>query len=331
VSQVPEAVLSALARQDLDPLRRPRAPASEYRFPWQPDSAMVYGGLGVHKAGFIDGWKAVDFLSDGNTAAGHAPNRLLAAAAGTIDYVCDDGSSEAIRIGDLLYVHLALDEELVVGRSYDQGQEIGQLKPGPFNGRCGWTSQPANWFHLHWGFPGGASFQAGGWTLDLGDGLWRRDEETRGTGGWFTAEGEPPDPSPTPDPTPDPDPTPTPDPTPDACPAPTLLQPADGATLAVPVVAFRWDAVSGCTFDGYDFRVCTTANLDDVENCLVDAAGPGTEWMETLDLPEDQVLTWGVRAASAPGGAPWAGRNFRMEPAKVGPTYLPLILVGEKR
>lgn len=194
LAQVPETLIDAQARADLDPLTRSPIPAETYDFPWEPGTQMQYGVLGVHDAGFIAGWKAVDFFSDADLAAGHAPNRLLAAAPGTISYVCDDHTSVAIRIGDLLYVHLLDNADLVVGHSFDRGEELGQLRPGNFSDVCGWASQGSNWFHLHWGFPNTGTFEAGGWTLDLFDELWRRGGESRGTLSWFEAEALNPDP-----------------------------------------------------------------------------------------------------------------------------------------
>jgi len=189
LADVPENILSATTKQDLDPLQRPLATTSGYRFPWQSGTSMQYGPLGVHNAGFFSGWKAVDFLSDGNTGAGHAPNRLLAAASGSISYVCWDGTSVAIRIGDLLYAHLLYNGNLTTGHYFNQGEEIGQLRSGSFSGNCGWANQGANWFHVHWGFPNTGSFEADGWTLNLSDQLWRRDGETRGINSWFQADG----------------------------------------------------------------------------------------------------------------------------------------------
>jgi len=187
LADVPESILGAKAKQDLNPLQR-LAITSGYRFPWQSGTSMQYGPFGVHDAGFISGWKAVDFLSDGNTGAGHAPDRLLAAASGSISYVCNDGTSVAIRIGDLLYAHLLYNSNLTIGHYFNQGEEMGQLRPGSFSGNCGWADQGANWFHVHWGFPNTGTFEAGGWTLNLSDGLWRRGGETRGINSWFLAE-----------------------------------------------------------------------------------------------------------------------------------------------
>lgn len=189
LADVPERILSTTAKQDLDPLqRRLLTTTSAYRFPWQSGTKMQYGILGVHDNGFssvVSGWKAVDFLSDGNTGAGHAPNRLLAAATGSIGYVCNDGTSVAIRIGDLFYTHLLYNGNLYPGKSFSQGNEIGQLRSGSFSGNCGYASQGGNWFHVHWGFPNTGSFQVEDWTLSLADGQWRRGGETRGVLSWF--------------------------------------------------------------------------------------------------------------------------------------------------
>ncbi len=188
LAKVPDGVLAPAARAGLDPLTRSAAAAEPYIFPWELGTDMLYGISGVHTAGFIAGWKAVDFLSDGNTAVLNAPNRLLAAASGSISYVCRDSVNVAIRIGDLFYVHLIDNSNLTVGHYFDQSEELGQLKTGSFGDYCGWASQSSNWFHVHWGFPDTGTFTAGGWTLDLSDELWRRDGEVKGVGSWFRAE-----------------------------------------------------------------------------------------------------------------------------------------------
>ncbi|MBN1643010.1 MAG: carboxypeptidase regulatory-like domain-containing protein [Anaerolineae bacterium] len=188
LSALPETVVDEVGKQGLDPERRAAAAVSAYLFPWEAETWMYYGSLGVHEGGFIAGWKAVDFCSDGNVRAGRAPNRLLAAASGAISYVCKDDYSVAIRIGDLLYVHLLDNANLTVGRYVEPGEELGQLRTGYFYSNCGWAYQDPEWFHLHWGFPDREMFEAGGWTLDLGDGVWRKGVEKRGVGEWFRAD-----------------------------------------------------------------------------------------------------------------------------------------------
>ena len=191
LDKVPARVLSASAKMNMDPSRRRNALPDIYRFPWQDGTSMMYGMKAVHNGGFatvVGQYKAIDVLSDGDVSAGHAPNSLLAAAPGTINYVCDDGTSVAVRIGDLLYVHLMRNPKLAVGNSFAIGEEIGHLRTGWFNSVCGYANQAPNWFHIHWAFPAGATFQAGGWTLDLRDQLWHRGNETRGLYEWLTAE-----------------------------------------------------------------------------------------------------------------------------------------------
>ena len=193
LKRVPPGVLSPVARQNLDPAFRQRAAPQVLRFPWQSGTSMMYGIRAVHEGGFaiLGAYKAVDLMSDGDLSQGHAPNRLLAATAGSIDYVCDDGTSVAIRIGDLLYVHLLRNPNLTVGQTFAAGDEIGQLRTGSFNSMCGYADQAPNWFHVHWAFPAADNFQAGGWTLNMGDQLWHRGAETRGVYGWLLAEDAP--------------------------------------------------------------------------------------------------------------------------------------------
>jgi len=198
LASIPSASMSAQAKQDLDRFRSGESASSAaYRFPWQAGTSMQYGSFGVHDNGFsgvVNGWKAVDFLSDGNTGAGHAPNRLLASAEGTISYKCSPSAGQnttAIRIGDLMYTHLLNHSSLYVGRSLAQGDELGQMRAGSFSENCGWASQSTGWFHVHWDFPNTGSFQASGWTLTFADQLWRRGTETKGKYAWFLAEADP--------------------------------------------------------------------------------------------------------------------------------------------
>ena len=191
LASIPDGALSTSAKMSLSPIRRRLAPTEAYRLPWVTGYSMQYGVLGVHDGGFagLGDYKGVDFLSDGNTAAGHAPNQLLAAAAGAINYVCNDGINIAIRIGDLMYLHLNYpNTNLVVGRTFNQGDVLGPLRTGSFSGNCGYASQGANWFHVHWNFPNTGSFQAGGWTLQFADQLWHRGAETAGVYQWMRSE-----------------------------------------------------------------------------------------------------------------------------------------------
>ncbi|MBN1991591.1 MAG: pre-peptidase C-terminal domain-containing protein [Anaerolineae bacterium] len=296
LSDIPDQILDGRTKQELDPLQRQlQAADSTYRFPWPTGTSMRYGSNGVHNNGFsgvVSDWKAVDFLSDGDTGAGHAPNTLLAAASGSISYVCNDGTSVAIKIGDLFYTHLLNNGNLHSGYYFSQGDILGQMKSGDFSNTCGYATQGAGWFHVHWGFPNAESFQVENWSLNLSDELWRRGEETRDIGSWFKAgEGEG-----------------------SSCSAPSLIEPPDGVTLNNRTVTFRWNAVSGCTFNGYTFRVCTSSNVDNLSNCFIDTGEGGTQRTETINGHDNQDLWWGVKAANAPNGANWAVRRFRINP-----------------
>jgi hypothetical protein len=195
LSGIPNNILDARDKLYLDPLQYHRLQNVQYRFPWRFGTNMQYGILGVHESGFavaVNGWKAVDLLSDGDTTAGHAPNRLLASAGGTISYKCTPNPGEfttAIRIGDIMYTHLLDNGGLYVGRFFSQGEEMGQMKTGTFYEKCGYANQGGNWFHVHLGFPNTGSFTAGNWSLNLSDQIWRQDGETRDILSWLQAGG----------------------------------------------------------------------------------------------------------------------------------------------
>ena len=192
--KIPNSLLTLRSKQDLDSNERSSLPqdiTNTYLFPWQPGSSMQYGSLGVHDNGFSTGWKAVDFLSDGNTGVGHAPNRLLAAAGGSISYKCNPSSGQnttAIRIDNVMYTHLLNSSNLYVGKTFSQGEEMGQMRAGSFGENCGYASQGSGWFHVHLGFPNTGSFGADGWTLSFSDQMWRRGSDVRGISSWFVAE-----------------------------------------------------------------------------------------------------------------------------------------------
>ena len=199
LEDVPEKTLSTRAKHDLDPLQRRLLTSSiTYCFPWEPGTKMQYGQKGVHGADFkkvVPGWRAVDFCSDGDTDPGHAPNRLLAATAGAIGWVCQPKPGEKTTTilinGDLLYAHLVTNTNLYTGRSVNQGEELGELQTGTFSETCGYaTDQDGDWFHVHWAFPDTESFQVEDWTLNLSDEIWQRGSETHGTEEWIKA-GEP--------------------------------------------------------------------------------------------------------------------------------------------
>jgi hypothetical protein len=234
LAQIPTDVLDRQARNALDDNNRLNSQAAAYRFPWPDGTAMLYGVNGVHEGGFNQGWAAVDFMSDGNTSAGHAPNKLLAAAPGTVGFKCTPAAGErstAVQIDDLLYLHLLNSPDIFTGKYYQAGDQIGAMLPGSFNEKCGYAAQQPDTFHVHWGFPNTGSFQAGGWTLSISDQKWRRGVEVKDIGSWLRAEVST---APTATPSPSPSATFSPTPTATSPSSPTATQsPVPSATSAV--------------------------------------------------------------------------------------------------
>jgi hypothetical protein len=100
-----------------------------------------------------------------------------------------------------------------------------------------------------------------------------------------------------------------------SCSAPPLFSPPDGSISSSQTINFSWSAVSGCTFNGYTFRIKDTSNMDSGGTTIVDTGVGGTSWTSTIGSAwNNRDLYWGVKAANAPSGANWAVRRFRIEP-----------------
>ncbi len=96
-----------------------------------------------------------------------------------------------------------------------------------------------------------------------------------------------------------------------ACPAPSLVEPANGATVNSRNVTFRWNPISGCSFNGYTLHVCLTDNISGPINCIINKDISDTQHMEPILGWDNRVLYWGVKA-NAPN-ALWAqARPFRI-------------------
>ncbi len=207
IKNLPENILGENEKENLDPLSPTRTlPTFTVRFPWQAGKKMQYGIKGVHSGdfnGYYGGTigRAVDFISDGDISSGHAPNRLLAAISGTIGAVCNDQTSVAIKIGDFIFAHLLNNDNLHTNYSFNQGDEIGQLKPGSFGKQgigCGYATQDENHFHVHMRFPNTGSFNIEGWTINWDVNAdpyawlnvpWQRDSNNINRLEWLYAEG----------------------------------------------------------------------------------------------------------------------------------------------
>lgn len=108
-----------------------------------------------------------------------------------------------------------------------------------------------------------------------------------------------------------------------SCPGPSLNSPSDGYISTSQTINFSWSAVSGCTFNGYTFRIKDTATMDSGGTTIVDTGVGGTSRTETIGSQwNNRDLYWGVRAANAPNGANWSVRRFRIEPGTTGDVLL---------
>jgi hypothetical protein len=166
------------------------------RFPWQPSKAVKYGVLGVHSAGYslsATNWRAVDLVSGSDMGTGAANDQVYASVTGTVDYVCQDSDSTAIKVsgsGDqFLYAHLLHNANLAIGHSFSAGGVIGSLKHGSFAGdlvgNCGYAVQTAEHWHLHWGFQmANTQFQAEGCILTQALSVGAGDVAVGTSGAW---------------------------------------------------------------------------------------------------------------------------------------------------
>lgn len=104
----------------------------------------------------------------------------------------------------------------------------------------------------------------------------------------------------------------------DVCPAPALAAPGDGATVSDPNVNFSWGAPSGCTFQGYTFRIKDTPSMDAGGTVIVDTGVGETTIQRAIPAEwHNRDLYWGVRTAN-PLSPNWAVRRLRITPPSSG-------------
>lgn len=169
---------------------------SDVQFPWEAGKSAYYGTRAVHGSGDYgtNGMLAVDFVSGDGFGANAASANVHAAAAGTIDYICNDGTSVAVRTennGDyFIYAHLLNNSSLSMGRTFGKGQKIGSLKYGNFDGSCGWARQQATNYHNHFMFvPANGKFQIENCILTVATSKWNCAGREVSAGGWLTGGG----------------------------------------------------------------------------------------------------------------------------------------------
>lgn len=102
------------------------------------------------------------------------------------------------------------------------------------------------------------------------------------------------------------------------CPPPTLTSPINNATLTSNTITFRWNAVAGCQYEGYRFRICLTSPVSDPTDCFRDDYVDSTEWRVTISNRDRIQLFWGVRAENSANGAAWSEQSFRIDPEGSG-------------
>lgn len=169
---------------------------AEIRFPWTTGSAMMFGVRGVHELGYgTTGMEAVDFVGGDGMGSGVASPRVYAAAIGTVDYVCADATSVAVRTHNedsgnyFIYAHLLDNDNLVEWHVFQQGDLIGALKYGAFDDECGWASQKPTQYHLHFGFePAGGTYRMEGCILTVSTSKWMCGTKEIGTGQFLISE-----------------------------------------------------------------------------------------------------------------------------------------------
>jgi len=173
----------------------PEKETSGYIFPWNEGGQLFMGPYGVHDAwGGLPGWLAVDFVG-GSDFPQSATDIVYAATSGNINYICAlEADESAVRVDDLLYVHLTDDCPYSYGARYEQGDTICNLVHGDISNLCGNASQDVLHWHLHLGFPppgpSGGSIKFEKWTLNVVTEEWTSDDgrSTKTVGDWFEAE-----------------------------------------------------------------------------------------------------------------------------------------------
>lgn len=161
-------------------------------------NSAQYGPRGVHGSGDYgtSGMLAVDLVGGDNMGVSSMPPQAIASDDGEVDYVCDDGTSVAVRThnsstGDyFVYAHMLDNANLTLGHEFAQGALIGALKYGSFDDTCGWAEQQTNHYHLHWMFtPSGGTFQAGACILTVSTQKWQCGSQTISTGQFLAGGG----------------------------------------------------------------------------------------------------------------------------------------------
>lgn len=157
--------------------------------PWQNGKTMMYGSRAIHGEGEYgtSGMFAIDWVGGSDLGSGVASDDVYASAGGEIDYICEDGTSVAVRLEGsddyFLYAHLAANGNLEMGHSFSSRGNLGSLVHGDFQDDCGWAEQGPDHYHVHWMFvPDDGFFRAGDCILDFDTTKWTCGTVEYGTG-----------------------------------------------------------------------------------------------------------------------------------------------------
>ncbi|MCC6626900.1 MAG: peptidoglycan DD-metalloendopeptidase family protein [Chloroflexi bacterium] len=98
------------------------------------------------------------------------------------------------------------------------------------------------------------------------------------------------------------------------CPGPALTEPSRDAKTSRDIT-FRWQGLSGCTFNGYTLRVKANQDMNDISNGkVIDQGVGGTSFPATINGYDNTQLYWAVRAANSSNAAWSEVRPFRISP-----------------
>lgn len=298
LSFIPDSELSLSARSILFPqpseVRKPpevelQQVYNNYKFPW-PSGSAWYLTQGWHDGAYY-GYQS-NYGLDFDIGGGNGSNSdILASAPGTVNYMCNLGTQAMMVITtdgtNERFGYLHLDSSTLrfgQGAHVNQGDILGRMLVtdfGSFSDGCGTSNRT----HLHIYVPV-KPFTMDGFTFS--------DASLPSSSTpLYSSQGSSGN-----------------------CPAPSLNSPPDGYVSSSQTITFNWSVVSGCTFDGYTFRIKDTSNMDSGGTVVdgIDHGVGGTSTTETISNQwNNRDLWWGVKAANAPNAA-WSMRRFRIEP-----------------
>jgi len=172
----------------LDPLVASATSSEAVYFPWQPGTQAMTGSCdsdgtcyNAHQGCYgLSGDIAIDFFGGGLYR--DMPNMIYASQSGTVSRVCQDDYSAGLVIGDFGYLHFQrqVGNNFNEGDHVSRGQALGPLVVGniPTGSPCGYASQSASSFHVHWcAIPSGGYLRVENWTFDVAADVWRYGSE----------------------------------------------------------------------------------------------------------------------------------------------------------